>query len=63
MLTFKGINWQYTSNPNDINYAIRDRKADWEGLESADQIINITYDSNHECYVVFWRCTIYREST
>lgn len=49
------INWQYTRDPNDINTAIRNSDRDWEGLTSADQIINITFDSNHGCYVVFWR--------
>ena len=49
------INWQYTRDPNDINTAIRNRDRDWEGLTSANQIINITFDSNHGCYVVFWR--------
>ena len=49
------INWQYTKDPNDINTAIRNNDRDWEGLTSADQIINITFDSNHGCYVVFWR--------
>lgn len=27
----------------------------WEGLESADQIISISYDTSQMCYVVFWR--------
>lgn len=49
------INWQYTRDPNDINIAIQNHDSDWEGLTSADQIINITFDSNHGCYVVFWR--------
>lgn len=50
----KLIMWQYTHNPNDINDAIKNRDEDWEGLTSADQIISITYDTNHGCYVVFW---------
>lgn len=49
------INWQYTRDPNDINTAIQNHDSDWEGLTSADHIINITFDSNHGCYVVFWR--------
>ncbi len=49
------INWQYTRDPNDINTAIRTQDRDWEGLTSADQIINITFDSSLGCYVIFWR--------
>ena len=48
------INWQYCSNPNDVNNAIIHHDPDWSGLKSASQIINITYDSNHRSYVVFW---------
>lgn len=49
------INWQYTKNPNEINEAILTRDSNWEGLKDASQIISITYDTNHACYVVFWR--------
>ena len=50
----KDIMWQYTCDPNDINDAMLKSDENWEGLESADQIISITYDMNHRCYVVFW---------
>lgn len=49
------INWQYCTDQNSINKAIIEQDEDWEGLTSADQIISITYDPNHGCYVVFWR--------
>ena len=49
------VNWQYCHDPNTINTAIQTLDDDWEGLTSADQIISITYDCNHGCYVVFWR--------
>ena len=51
----KFIMWQYVSDPNDINNAILTDYEDWDGLKSAEQIISITYDTNHRCYVVFWR--------
>ena len=50
------IGWQYCKNLNDINTAIKEKNENWEGLTDAKQIISITYDSNHGCYVVFWRC-------
>lgn len=50
------ISWQYCKNLNDINIAIKEKDENWEGLTDAKQIISITYDSNHGCYVVFWRC-------
>ena len=46
--------WQYCHDPNDIDKAIKEHDEDWEGLESLHQIISITYDTNHGCYVVFW---------
>ena len=49
------INWQYCKNLNDINTAILKNDDDWVGLTSANQIINITYNTNHMCYVVIWR--------
>lgn len=52
--------WQYCHDPNDINRAIKEHDEDWEGLESLHQIISITYDTNHGCYVVFW--IAYREN-
>lgn len=47
------INWQYCTNLNDINKAIKTKDEDWEGLTSADDIINITWRDG--CYVIFWR--------
>lgn len=53
------IGWAYVKNLNEVNDAIlRDTgrtDANWEGLTDAKQITNITYDSNHGCYVVFWK--------
>lgn len=49
------INWQYCKNLNDINTAILKNDDDWVGLTSADQIISITYNTDHMCYVVIWR--------
>jgi len=49
------VMWQYCNDPNDINDAILNDDEDWEGLNSSEQIISITYDTNHGCYVVFWR--------
>jgi hypothetical protein len=49
------ISWQYCKNPNDINEAIRTKDENWDRLTDARQIISITYDTNHGCYVVFWR--------
>lgn len=46
--------WQYCKDPNDIQKAIEEEDSDWEGLKSLQQIISITYDTNHGCYVVFW---------
>lgn len=56
MKSKKFINWQYVRDLNDINTAIMTEDEDWEGLKSAEQIISITYDTNHGCYVVFWGC-------
>ena len=53
--------WQYCHDPNDIGKAIKEHDEDWVGLESLHQIISITYDTNHGCYVVFW--IAYREHT
>ena len=50
----KILNWQYCSDPNDINQAITEKDMDWEGLRTAKDIVSITYDTNHRCYVVFW---------
>ena len=57
---YKGIMWQYTNDPNDINDAIYKQDENWEGLKSPDQILSITYDVNHGCYVVFWINDCYR---
>lgn len=51
----KMINWQYCKDLNDINRAILDHDENWEDLKSAEQIINVTWDSHHGCYVVFWK--------
>lgn len=53
-LSGKLIVWAYCRDLNDINTAILLQDEDWEGLRDASQIISITYDSNHGCYVVFW---------
>ena len=50
----KLIVWQYCSNLNDINEAIITQDENWEGLKDSSQIISVTYDSNHGCYVVIW---------
>lgn len=52
------ITWQYCKNPNEINAAILTHNPNWEGLESAEKIISITYDPNQGCYVVFWEVTM-----
>ena len=57
---YTGIMWQYCKDPNDINDAIANHDEDWEDLIDASQIISITYDTNHGCYVVFWKHTIER---
>ena len=49
------INWQYCNDLNDINEAISTQDPDWEGLRSAKDIISITYNTDHGCYVVIWR--------
>ena len=49
------VDWQYCNDPNNINEAIKTKDENWEGLTSADDIISITYDTNHGCYVVFWK--------
>ena len=54
----RGINWQYIKNLNDINEAIKNHDENFEGLISSEQIINITYDINQGCYVVFWKIDI-----
>ena len=50
----KLLNWQFCKDPNDINTAIVEQDSDWYGLKNAEQIVSITYDTNHNCYVVFW---------
>lgn len=52
---YVGVNWQYCKDPNDLNEAIANHDKDWEGLHDANDIISITYDSNHSSYVVFWK--------
>ena len=46
--------WQYCKDLNDIEEAIKNKDENWEGLESLRQIISITFDTNHNCYVVIW---------
>ena len=50
----KMLNWQYCKNLNEINTAIAEQDDNWYGLKSALQIVNITFDTNLNCYVVFW---------
>lgn len=52
--------WQYCKDLNDIQKAIDGKDENWEGLESLHQIISITFDTNHNCYVVIW--IAYREA-
>ena len=49
----KIVNWNYCKDPNDINDAIIHPNESWDGI-TASNIISITYDTNHGCYVVFW---------
>lgn len=49
------VNWQYVKNLNEINEAIKNPNDNWDGLTSASDIISITYDTAHRCYVVFWK--------
>ncbi len=55
MKSKKYIMGHYVKDLNDINNAILTEDEDWDGLKSAEQIISITYDTNHGCYVVIWR--------
>lgn len=55
MKSKKYIMWQYVKDLNDINNAILTEDENWDGLKSAEQIISITYDTNHGCYVVLWK--------
>lgn len=48
------ISWQYVRNLNEIDEAIRTKDENWCGV-TAENIFSITYDSNHGCYVVFWK--------
>lgn len=48
------ISWNYCKDPNSINSAIMEPNEDWAGI-TAENIISITWDGNHGCYVVFWR--------
>lgn len=49
------LGWAHCKNLNDINTAIINHDPNWEGLRDVSQIISITWDSNHGCYVVFWK--------
>lgn len=48
------ISWNYCKDLNEINRAIMSRDENWEGI-TAENIISITWDEHHGCYVVFWR--------
>ncbi len=54
----KYLKWNYCKNLNEINDAIIEavwnKSFDWEGI-TAENILNINWDSNQGCYVVFWR--------
>ena len=50
----KIVHFQYCKDPNKINDVIINGDSNWDGLKSAVQIISISYDTNHGCYVVFW---------
>lgn len=50
----ESICWNYCKDPYSINKAIEVKDLDWPGI-TVDNIISITYDNNHGCYVVFWR--------
>lgn len=56
------VNWQYCHDLNTINMAIQKQDSNWYGLTSANQIISITYDNSHECYVVFWQVRKLKEN-
>lgn len=49
------IDWQYCKDPNEINEVIRHGDPNWDRLESASQIINIIWNSEHRLYQVFWK--------
>lgn len=52
----KLISWEYIKNLNEINELIRDTEDEqYKDLKSADDIVSITYDSNHGRYLVFWK--------
>lgn len=57
---YTGVNWNYCKDLNDINNAIANPNEDCEGLNDANDIISITFDASHGCYVVFWRFTFKR---
>lgn len=49
------IMWQYCDSLNEVNRAILNGDPDWEGLRSADDIINIMHDPYTRNYVVIWK--------
>ena len=51
----KLISWEYIKNLNEINELIRSTEEEYADLKSADDIVSITYDSNHGRYLVFWK--------
>lgn len=50
----KLLKWRSCINPIEINIAITCNDPNWGGLNSADQIVSITYDTSNMCYMVFW---------
>lgn len=50
----KLLSWQFCKDPNYINIAIEKQDENWYGLKNVEQIVNVTYDTYHGCYVVFW---------
>ena len=51
----KHVHWQYCKDLNRINEVIESGDENWEGLNSAEDIISISFDANHGCYIVFWK--------
>lgn len=49
------INWQYCTSLNEVNQAILYGDYDFDGLSDARQIISITYNENHQKYIVIWQ--------
>ena len=56
------LSWQYCWDLNDIQKAVDTHDPEWQGLVSLQQIISITFDTNHGCYVVFWIAYEFKEA-